>query len=230
MPWVFDAKELRYKNSDTGKVLSPEDVEEINERSIAIGLEKVDILVDNLIKGDLPVREFRENLLQTAKEARIRAFLLGRGGRNATFISEMVAFMKKTVRVAGESALNFESMLNSYSESEIRKRARLYILGARAEFYASSRFDNGVFTKIKAAEDFPFMPGHCSYCNGNCRCEWEVVGEDERDGQSGVLYRWVTAGDDRVCPLCEQRDGAEHFVPENPGILRRIANTFIGRG
>ena len=226
MPWVFDAKELRYKNTDTGQVLSPNEVQEVNERSIAIGLQHVDTLVDNLIKGHLPVHQFRENLVQTAKETRIRAFLLGRGGRNATFISDMVDFMKTTMRTVGQSAVNFESMLhgNDYSKDQIRRRARLYIMGANAEFYASSQFGSGVFTKD--AKDAPGPPyiGDCSFCNGNCRCTWEPIEKDVIVGDEiGTIYEWQTQGDELVCERCATRAGMTDFVPKSP--IKLPANT-----
>jgi len=82
MPWQWNAKAKRYKNSDTGKFLSNKRARQYVDESIAASGNVTETMAA-MVRGDPPKmspQTWRQAMRREIKDEYLRQYLLGRGG------------------------------------------------------------------------------------------------------------------------------------------------------
>lgn len=218
MAWQWDAERRRYRNAETGRLVSEKRVVAWRDSYIGIRASSIQGLTENLIEDNMS-RQAWEREMQAEIKGEITAlYMLGRGGRNAMQPSDETA-----IEGLAQEQLKF---LRGFSNDIKRGRVTAPQALARARMYAGS----GVlaFERGRAAAhglpDLPQYPGDGqTVCRSNCRCHLAY----EQDGDDWLVYWHLGAAEH--CPDCEAM--ASSWAPlriEASGELRESLPAWEG--
>lgn len=192
--YTYDPVRRRYL-APNGKVVSLEVVRALRDRWADIQADVIRGFAANVETGVWSLAEFEVATRAWLGETIGAGYQLGRGGSGmmsvddafelARLISNQTRYMERLIA---------DKQGNLISDAQFGVRAEMYAGAAIEAFEVGQARSSGGL-------DLPCYPadGDTS-CMMSCRCYWEI----EDVGDAWEAY-WVTVGDERVCPECEER-------------------------
>ena len=200
--WVYDDRKKLYRNTKTKKRLTADDLlalrddfidaQRLTFSSDGRALRSDDRrIVSALVSGLKTVQEWLYEMRQQVRDMFNAQYMLGRGGRNAMFQSDLD---RQTEAIASQF-----DFLQAFAEEVRQGKLSAKQIAARAELYmeaATSAFEEG-----KAAGygvTLPEYPGDGNQlCGVRCRCTWILV-----PGASEVRAFWTLNPLAKHCATC----------------------------
>lgn len=190
--WVSSVN--RYRDTKTGRFLSPSTVEALVDKGRLDAANRLISLADELISESLTPAEWEKRFKQIIKETSIQQYATGRGGlsqltptdygRIGSYLKDQYQYLK-----------GFREALPNQSEAQIRVRSQMY---ASATKYM---YEKGTW----AAWDMPDLPAYpadgSSECLINDRCSWRIV-KLKTPGSWNCFWE-IRPGEN--CPTCLER-------------------------
>lgn len=211
MAFQWNARLARYRNTSTGRFVPARTVRANLQRSITTSTNRSGEIARAISAGEVAPADARAIMRQEIKKAYIRAYELGRGGRQAMtysdwgsvggMLKEQYSYLDRFLGDIAEGNL---------SEGQIRTRFGMYLRSSREGYERGSsratRMPPGIL---------PAYPGDGqSECLTNCKCRWVI----ERVFAFGQFMGWNctwTLGIAEHCRTCVNRAAlwAPLFVP-----------------
>lgn len=207
--WVYDDLKKIYRNSKTKKRLAAEDLLEI--RNDFIDAQRLTFsesraafdersIVSALVSGLKTVQEWLYEMRQKVRDIFNAQYMLGRGGRNAMFQSDLDS---QTDAIASQF-----DFLQAFAEQVRQGELSAKQIAARAELYMEA--STSVFEEGKASSHgitLPEYPGDGNQiCGVRCRCTWILVPSKDR-----VNAFWTLNPLAKHCESC--RENAAKWAP-----------------
>lgn len=196
--WVASVN--RYRDTKSGRFISPETVEFLVDKGRINAAKDLLALADQLIAENLTPDEWENQFRQIVKETSIQQYATGRGGLSQLTKSDygrIGAYLKSQYKfLAG-----FKAALPEQSEAQIRVRSQMY--AATTKYM----YERGVW----AAWEMPDLPAYP--CDGStpclmyCGCGWHIV-KLKTPGSWNATWRRTKK---ESCPVCIER--AEKWKP-----------------
>lgn len=197
MPWNYDTRSHRYRDSDSGRWLSQTGVKGLVQQSINAAADNVTGIAQLAGSKQLSPADFNRLMWEEIKYSHIRQYALGRGGLPQMTqvdwgsIGGMLADQKRYLD-------RFSAQIGNLSEAEIAARARMYIASSREAYERGKVRAYGI-----AVNDLPVYPAQgSSKCLTNCRCDWSI--EEVREGGAliGFDCYWNLGATEQHCADC----------------------------
>lgn len=181
MAFVYDSRTRRYRDVDTGRFVSQEQMYQHSFNAIEGYRQIADANVDAYINGELTLAEFGEAHKEIVKRSAISQSLLGIGGRDSATPQSWGAvgnFLAGQYRLID---IMLEQIADGFvSEATLRNRVGLYINSTRFNFERA----RGLAHEL----NFPAYPRDGSTkCQGGCLCTWRVL---QDDGGGNAIAKW----------------------------------------
>lgn len=191
MPYTYDQRLHRYRNSETGRLVSLRTIEGLSEASSTQAADGQSNLVQQYIDNAVSADKLHDLLKDAIKRQAIREYALGRGG-----VQQMTA---KDWGIVGRFLRDEYKYLDGFiediragalTEAEMLYRIRLY--GA----HSSQLYERG---KTWFLPKLPAYRGQGSECQANCKCRWEIKAVTD-----GYDCTWTRSAEES-CLTCIQR-------------------------
>lgn len=204
--WQFDQSAHRYRNTATGRFLSPTTDAELRAEFVQARKDAIARLGRGLGDGSLTVNGFRRAFRDEIEALHGVEFMFGRGGRKAMTLDDR---QRLSGMIAREWA-HADDFVIQAAAGQLSARQ----IEARATMYASAGHKAAEAGRMASYVGFrpPAMPGVGTICRSNCRCSWVVV-----ETENGWRARWVRHASDscETCIAREQRYG--EYIQSKPG-------------
>ena len=169
MPWLYDPRSHRYRDSDSGRYLTQNQVKGLVQQSIDAAASNLSGITGLAGSGQLSPADFNARMRDEIKYSTIRQYLLGRGGLNQMTqedwgsIGGMLADQYRYLDPFSQEIVNL-------SEGQIAARAAMYIRSSREAYERGKVRARGI-----AVNDLPAFPGDGgTKCLSNCACSWSI--------------------------------------------------------
>jgi len=193
--WQWDTASHRYRNTDTGRYLSNQQMLGLRDTFSAKQSAKVADLAGKVSNG-LTVAEWERSMRSTIRTSTVDQYVLGRGGRNAMTPADwgrVGRLVKEQYKYAGAFAQDIADA--KLSAAQIAARAQLYMASS------TGAYERGRAASFKGLR-LPAYPADGSQqCKANCKCSWSI--EDLADRYEAT---WVLGAADH-CTTCVSNAG-----------------------
>lgn len=193
-PWVYEANTRRYRNTDTGRFVGAEGMQELRGDFAQAQRAQVVDHARALSAGEVDAAAWEAKMRDTVRTTYVDQYVAGHGGRGSMTPSDwgkVGSMTREQYKYLGAFAGQVEGM----SEAQIAARAQLYVASSNQAYEVGVQRGMGM-------PDLPAQPGDGdSECMSNCHCHWEITETDD-----GWDCRWVL-GEAEHCPTCEERAG-----------------------
>lgn len=195
-PWEWDTKSQRYRDTRTGRYLSPQQVLGLRDRYTETVMTRADGLTDRLVSSEITLRQWLLQARENVKAVYIDQYLLGRGGRRVMTPADWG-------RIGGMLRRQYQFLQRfaddiargTMTPAQIRARFQLY-------FESSTQAFERAETRGRGVPNLPAYPGDgTTVCKARCRCHWQIE-ETEREW----LATW-SLGASEHCATCVTRAG-----------------------
>lgn len=198
--YTYDPIKRAYFGKD-GRPISIEVIRALRDSWADIQADVMRGFANNVADGTWTMVEFEAATRVWLGETVAAGYQLGKGGGGMMTPDD--AF--ELSRLISEEARRMEILIAD-KQGDLISDAQF---GARAEAHAGAAvqaFEKGQ-EQAAGGLDLPAYPADGSTsCWWNCRCAWSIEEFDDRWEAT-----WVTEGDERVCPECQQR--GEEWAP-----------------
>jgi hypothetical protein len=202
MTWQWSQSARRYKDSETGRFMSRDRIQEFVDASLAAGRQVSDVLATMVSDGSITPEAWNNGMRQEIKDEYIRQYILGRGGRDQMDASDWGS-VGGSIRDQYKFLEGFLAEIEGeqLSEAQIRARAAMYIESAREAFEKGNAKSVGV-----PVDQLPAVPGDGStVCLTNCRCRWDYRPIVEDGEVIGWNCFWILNPGAEHCTTCQDR-------------------------
>jgi hypothetical protein len=171
---VWSARAKRFRDTDTGRWISTESVRDWMDTSILHGERTAESWAEAVAADWMTPSQFNLAMRQELKEAYIRQYVVGRGGREQMTSSDW-GRVGGMLRDQYRHLDAFVDDMGTLSEGQIASRARMYINSQREAFERSNsavQLDAGKTQELwvlGAAE-------HCDDCVALAAMGWTEIG------------------------------------------------------
>lgn len=197
MAWVYDPTTHRYTNGK--RILSEREMLDVRN-AIADGMtEDSASLAQQLVSGALKLVDWTKAFARLLTNGIASAFMFGRGGKaqmDETATATLSGLIADQHGYAKDFVTDLATALDAGTATEegVAARSALYSGAAVEAFHQGQVQDYGF--------SFDAYPGDgTSECLTACRCELQITDEDDENW----AVSWITVGDSKVCPTCEDR-------------------------
>lgn len=224
--WVYDETTHRYRDTATGRYLSPSTMVSLRDDAIERSRASVRALAESVASGDLSVQDWLVEMRDQVQTVTRLQYLFGRGGRHAarssdravmaTLVDDQWAFLQGFAEAVQAGRL---------SANQIRARAGLY-LDSSVHAYERGRAASRIGLEL------PAYPGDGSTaCRARCRCTWVI-----QETPTAWICRWTLDQVAEHCADCTTRartyrrlvisktdddDDDDRAAPPLPSLIRR---------
>lgn len=209
MPWFYDTRSHRYRDSDSGRTLNQNQVKGLVQQSIDAAASNLSGITSLAGSNQLSPADFNRLMRDEIKYSTIRQYALGRGGlaqmRQEDWGS-VGGMLADQYRYLGP----FSEEIGNLSEAQIAARAAMYIRSSREAYERGKVRARGL-----AVNDLPVYPCTDSICLTNCRCSWSIDEVRENGLLIGFDAYWNLGSTDRHCSSC-----VEYAAAYNPYQIR----------
>ncbi len=205
MNWEWNTKLRRYRNTDTGRLISGKTVVELRDRFVEARAATITGLADDLANDYLGLDEWLQEMRVEVKALTVGEYTFGRGGKNALTeadyarITELVAAQYQYLdRFATQIGLGM------LSGDQIRARSALY---ARAGIAA-----HGNGSARAWGFELEQYPGDGqTECLMNCKCHLEI-----KETKTSWEVRWIIDARAEHCDDCKRlaREWSPLVIPK----------------
>lgn len=193
----YDPKLHRYRNLDTGRIVSTATMRSWRDKFIREQTDTVNNLVNSLADGHISLQTFEREMRTRIRTAYSTEYIFGRGGvasmaqadrgRLGGILNEQYRFLRGFIEMLRDGDVTPE-----YA----RNRAGLYIQSATQAHERGKAAAHGDL-------NLPAYPGDGSTeCLSRCRCTWRIT---EKDTQWNAT--WVLNASVETCATCSSRAG-----------------------
>lgn len=180
MSWVWDARVGRYRDAETGRYLSRQQVLAYVRESIDRTSVVSDQLAGYVSSGILSPNDWRDLFREELKSEYIRQYLLGIGGRDQMTQADwgrLGAMLREQYKYLNEFAKELEGL----SPDQIMARARMYINSSREGF---EKAHLQVAKRLGMTEELWVLgeAEHCDDCIGFASEDWQPIGHFPEPG------------------------------------------------
>lgn len=189
--WVASVN--RYRDTDTGRFVSPEQVEALVEKSRVDAAKRLTKLADRLNREEITPAQWEKEFRQIIKETSITQYATGRGGlsqMNPVDYGKVGSFLKDQYKYLKK----FKDALPDQSEAQIRMRSQMYAASTKVMYDIGNGAGYGL-------PDLPAYPTESSPCMFNCACKWRIT---ILKGKENWNCYW-TLGTTEHCNVCDER-------------------------
>jgi hypothetical protein len=195
MPWQYDEQRHRYRDTATGRFLSPSGHAEVRDDFVRRIAAYVLGNTRALTRGLLSLVDWEKRVRADLTHLHVATFAFGRGGRNAMTAADkrqVAGIVNEQARYLHQFAADIAT--RDLSPARIEARAAQYVMASTASAEAG---------KVAAYRDLvlPVMPGQGTACQANCRCSWTIIEEEDAWRCTWILHA------DESCPDCRDRAG-----------------------
>lgn len=181
MGWTWDGTKNRYRNSETGKVVTERRMRGIRNQIIERYSPFVDDICRNLADG-LPFPTWVTQMRAEVKDAFVSQYILGKGGRELMTQSDWGKL--------GHMLRNQYSYLDGFAEDIRQGNLSMAQIQARARMYIASSTQAYERAHIEGRRGLPGLsryPGDGgSPCRANCKCYLDV---EEKEREWHIYWR-----------------------------------------
>ena len=178
--WVWNQATMRYRNTDSGTVITENTLIELRDELVDKWRERVISLSDDLASGRLTVQEWTLAMKREVSNVFSSEYMLAKGGRNAMFqadLDTLGSVLTQQNRFLQEFAKTVQA--GDLSQAQIGARSELYMESATQAHERGKAARHGV--------SLPEYPGDGNQiCRSRCRCRWDI---DETD--DAFLATWL---------------------------------------
>lgn len=208
--WIWDDRTKRYRNTSTGRFFGVDAMQVLRDEFINQQKGAVDVLAEQLRKGDITLNQWNKAMQQTIKNTYIDLYAMGAGGRNSLSQKDWgrIGAMLKEQYGKGSYLEGFYNAIASgnMSEGQIAARGKMYINSANEALWKG--ITNDLPTRPGQSYPLPFYPGDGSTeCLTNCLCQWDIIRTD-----NGYDCYWRLSNAEH-CPTCEARSFDPRYQP-----------------
>lgn len=143
--WIFDSKSNRYREKATGRFLSQQGLERLQQKHIALIGKDIETIGELLIRRQISLETFQEATAKSIKTLWLQQYALGRGGVNQVSSTEWLAVGRSIREQYGYLRGFAEDINRGYSigkdgqpipmsEAKFRARLKLYSKASRTSF------------------------------------------------------------------------------------------------
>lgn len=206
MPYVYNAQERRYRDTQTGRYVSGARVREAARQIVDTGNSQADALTDLLVSGQLSPEDWSVEFRETLKRRAVSNYMLGRGGRNAMQASDygrVGAYLRQQYKLVDGFLVDIRA--GGLSEAQIRARSRQYFNATR------TLYERGNAAAYGLANVLPAYPGQqpCTTdCCAGCQCYWDIQPANLGNPDEEDWDCYWRLGSAEHCPQCERRSVA----------------------
>lgn len=202
--WTYDDKLKRYRDLDTGRMLSASAVIGMRDDYGDARQQVAADLAADLASGTIDVQQYVLRMRDEIKTTYIAEYMLGKGGRHNMTQSDWGKLGNMLRDQYGYlQRFGQEISAGNLSEAQISVRGRMYFSSAGQAFERARAAGYNI--------ELPAMPKDgTSECLTNCLCNWRLV-----DRGDYVEATWRLSAVEH-CSTCEQRgrDWAPLIVPK----------------
>jgi hypothetical protein len=192
-PWQWDRDTRRYRDTRTGRFLSPSAMVRLRDEFAGAMAEKGKAATEKLAEGARTLQQWTADQRQALKTAYIDQYVMGRGGRQQMTQSDWGRL--------GQMLRSQYSYLNGFSADLAAGTLTPAQAVARGVLYFSSSVQ--AYEAGKGAAWGITLPAHpgdgSTECKSNCRCVWVIVETD-----TAVEASWETRPAEH-CETCVSR-------------------------
>jgi hypothetical protein len=174
MPWAWDDKTARYRDTATGQFMSRARVLELVQASIGNGYPAMDQLAGYLANGTINAATWKAAMREEIKGEYILQYLLGRGGRGSMGPADW-GRVGRQLRDQYQYLDQFAKEAAGLSEKQIAARAKMYVSAAREAFDKGQQVANkqaGMDQELWVLGDAE----HCPDCVAYAGEGWQEIG------------------------------------------------------
>lgn len=201
--WTWNQNTKRYRNKDTGEVITDNKMLQIRDLLIEIWHDRVRDLAQKLADGEVTIQEWLLQMRREVLSVYIDEYLLSKGGWNAIF-AEDVAIL------SGVLATQY-GFLQTFAESVQQGGLSKSQIGVRSELYIESATQAHERGRARRhAIDLPAYPADGSQiCLTRCKCHWNITETEDR-----VNAYWTLDPSAEHCDTCvaNAQDWAPYYV------------------
>lgn len=233
MPWRYDPRALRYRDSETGRFLAGGRAAELANAAIEAGQEVTQVMADMVTDGRLSPADWQARMRREIKDAYVQQYMLGRGGRAQMTQADWGSVggsLSEQYRHLDRKQNNFYGQVQTgdMSADAIAARSRMYMNSAR------EAYERGQARRLRgsAYDEVRWVLGDAEHCfpagteiatpDGVRRIEDVCVGDwvTTRFGPRRVttLYRSRYTGGMVTITSC---GGATRCTPGHPFLTQR---------
>ena len=210
MPLIWEIRRRRYRDTNTGRLVTESHVGRALERSLSQADSTLETLARDVSRGQISPDFFKARAREEIKGAFARQYILGKGGGVGNMRAEDYGRMGAMLRqqYAYLNRFSGEIAAGDLSEAQIAARLKLYARSSRQAYERSNAVSQG-------NPKLPFYPGDGSTeCYTNCQCRWRI---ERVTDANGLLLGWNCfweLGAAEHCPSCLARSRSmnPHYV------------------
>lgn len=193
MSWEWDNVSRRYRNTGTGRYLSPAQMETLRDGFMASQQQYAAYLAREVVAGDISRAEWLDTMRQQIGTTYIDSYILARGGR-AQMTGDDWTRLERMLGTQYGHLDKLADRVPDLTEDQIAQHSGRYIAAAGQAYSAGQAAAIGV-------PDLPAQPKDgSSECKDNCGCEWDIQAVE-----GGWDCYWRRSKDDS-CDTCLQRE------------------------
>lgn len=208
--WVWDSASKRYRESESGRYIGAAKMVEYRDTFTDRQIERTDMLVDSLVKGDITIQQWELAMREAIKETYLAQYSAAKGGRQGM-----------TKRDYGINGAALKQQYNKYLRpftQEIKDgkytgqdldsiAARLKVRSGMYIDSSTKMYERGR-SEALGVPKLPHYPGDGSTeCITRCRC---TLVWSER--LNGWVVKWVRDKESETCETCKRRDKAPALI------------------
>ena len=171
--WVWNQKTKKYRNTDTGEVITERKLIGIRDLLIVLWLERVQRLAQNLSDGVLTIQEWTLSMRREVFSVFADEYMLAKGGWNAMYPADIDAL----TLILNEQYGHLQGFASDVQDGTLSKSQ----ISARSELYMNSATQ--AHERGKARRHNLILPAYpadgSQICRSNCKCKW-FIREDDR--------------------------------------------------
>ncbi len=180
--WAFSPSTGRYVDRGTGRFLTNDRARSFLSDAIGVASNRSDTLAE-MVGGDPPLispPDWREAMRQEIKQAYIKSYLEGRGGREQMSQADwgsVGGMLREQYRFLDE----FVDQLDGLSEAQIRARSQMYMESSREGY---ERANQRVQEALGMDEEIWVVgvADHCVDCVAFASLGWQKIEDDAYGG------------------------------------------------
>lgn len=180
MPWVWDRRAQRYRDSRTGRFISRREAAELRDDWIDSQLEAANDLADQWAAGDLTTRQWNEQMRALMKRVYVNEYGLAIGGLgqvDASHYGRLGNMLREQYRQLNDLAERMHD--GNYTQAQVANFSRNFLRTGRQAYKKGNAWLNGFYRGSERGA-LPYHPGDLTTtCKAGCKCRW-----DYRDGEA----------------------------------------------
>ena len=192
MAWQWDARTKRYRDTTSGRYLSPAKMTVLRDRFLDAQGEKARGAAARLATGTRTVTEWQQDLRKCVKQTFVDQYVLARGGRRQMTPRDWGALGQMLREQYGYlNGFAAEVASGALTQAQIASRGELYLNSSRQAFEKGQAASWGVRLSLVPAD------GRAE-CRSNCKCSLKY---EQAETPGIVNVYWVRSAAES-CPTC----------------------------